>query len=283
MNPRFSVLLLIAFLPAHTLLAETPEAKGLRLASQVDSQPKFEKAKAELVLNIYSSSGVLSFSKKMIIGQYTANMGTSREKECSISYVMEPAADRGNSYLAFNYKNRADDKYIYLRGLRKAKKVAGDTKKMSFFGSDFSNDDMGFPDINISDYRYIGNSRVMFKGREFDCTAVEAVPKTEALKNESGYGKKVFYYYPADDRSLLTLKVDYYDVNMRRYKELLLDSFLKEQNQRGETVFYTTGLTMKNVQTGSYTEMRMRNVKHGSKSGLKSDIFTEEYMTRRWW
>lgn len=261
----------------------SPVEMGTSLAKKNDSQPKFEKVKADIILKIYGKDGRMKFIKKMIIAQYTEHIGTTRQKENSISYFKEPADDRGNSYLAYDYKNREDVKFVYLKGIRKAKKVAGASKKLSFFGSDFYNNDMGFPDYNDYNYRYLGKKKLSFKGKMFECDMVEAKPKTESIKNENGYGKKISYFINVNKRSMLTLKIDYFNEKMEKIKVFSLKSFLAKKNKRGETVFYTTGIEMKNVQRGSRTLLLIRNIKVEGDANIRTDIFTEQYLLRKWW
>jgi len=261
----------------------SPVQEGTRLAKKNDSQPKFEKVKADIIIKIYGKDGRLKFRKKMIIAQYTEHLGTHREKENSISYFKEPADDRGNSYLAFDYKKKEDVKYVYLKGIRKAKKVAGASNKLSFFGSDFYNCDMGFPDFNEYTYRFIGKKKLPFKGKMFECMMVEARPKTARIKNENGYGKKISYFINVNNRSMLTLRLEYFNEKMEKIKVLSLKSFVAKKNKKGVTVFYTTGLEMKNVQRGSRTELNFRNLKVEGRANVRTDIFSEQYLSRRWW
>jgi len=261
----------------------TDAEEGARLSVMNDQQPKFQKMKGETVLNIYGSDGKLKFKKELIVAQYIANQGTPEEVENSISYMKEPADERGNAYMAYNYKNRPDQKFVYIRGIRKAKKVAGASKKTSFFGSDFFVNDMGYPDISECNYKLLGKEKVSFKGKDFECLVIEALPKDATIKSETGYGRKVGYLYPVNDRSFLTLRLDYYDEDMKKFKVLSLQSFLTATNVKGETVFFTTGIEMKNVQTGTRTILELKNLKFEADANVRTDIFTEQYLTQKWW
>ena len=273
-----AVLLVAAF--SAIGLAESPEEFGTRLMKRNDDRPVFERVKNKVHLKIYSASGQLRFTKQMIMGAYTENMGTPDQVEKYITYFMAPPDDMGNSYMAYNYKNRPDEKYLYLKGLRKSKKVTGADKKLSFFGSDFTNGDMGKPDFLEWKYRFIGDRKVTFKGKEFDCYAIEAVPATETLKRELGYGKRVTHL---EKKTLLSLKLDYYDENMTLWKEMRLLSFTTGTNVKGEKVYYETGLELKNVKTGSRTELLFIDPKFEADSNLRTDIFTIQYLTQKWW
>ncbi len=268
---------------AVVAFSETDVDKGTRLSVMNDQQPKFQKMKGETILHIYGSDGKLKAKKEMIVAQYIENMGSDSEVENSISYMKEPADERGNAYMAYNYKTKPDAKFVYMRGIRKAKKVAGASKKTPFFGSDFYVNDMGYPDISECNYKYLGQEKIKFKGKDFDCMVIEALPKNDTIKSETGYGRKVGYLVQVNDKSFLTLKLDYYDENLKKLKELTLISFLTGKNVKGETVFFTTSIELKNVQRGTKTILELKNLKFEADADVRSDIFTEQYLTQKWW
>ena len=268
---------------AVVAFSETDVEKGTRLSVMNDQQPKFQKMKGETILHIYGSDGKLKAKKEMIVAQYIENMGADSEVENSISYMKEPADERGNAYMAYNYKNKPDVKMVYMRGIRKAKKVAGASKKTPFFGSDFYVNDMGYPDISECNYKYLGQEKVKFKGKDFDCMVIEALPKNDTIKSETGYGRKVGYLVKVNEKSFLTLKLDYYDENLKKLKELTLISFLTGKNVKGETVFFTSSIELKNVQRGTRTILELKNLKFEGDADVRSDIFTEQYLTQKWW
>jgi uncharacterized protein len=275
--PMIAVLML-GFVVAA--MSETAEEKGTRLMKMNDDQPIFQRVKGEIVLKIYGSTGDLRFQKRMVMASYTENIGTSNQKESYISYFMEPQDDNGNSYLMYNFKNEADIKYVYLKGIRKAKKVTGADKRLSFFGSDFSNGDIGKPDFTECNYRSLPDARIVFKGKEFECNVIESIPKNSQIMNDTGYGRKVTYL---EKKTLLTLKLEYYDENKVKMKELKLLSFITRSNVNGQKVYYTTGLEMKNVKRGTRTEFLFGNLRFEDDAKISPDIFTVEYLTRKWW
>ncbi|MBN1497139.1 MAG: outer membrane lipoprotein-sorting protein [Spirochaetes bacterium] len=260
--------------------AETAEEKGYRLMKLNDDQPIFQKVKGDAVLNIYGSTGDLRFHKKMVMASYTENMGTPAEKENYICYCLQPTDDNGNSYLMFNYKTESDIKYAYLKGIRKAKKVTGADNRLSFFGSDFTNGDIGKPDIREWNYRYLGDEQIPFKGKPFDCYAIESTPKTEAILRDKGYGRQVTYI---EKKTLLTLKIEYFDENKIKIKEMRLLSFVSRNNVKGQKVYYYTGYEMKNVKRGTRTELLFKKMRFEEQANINPNIFSVEYLTRKWW
>jgi uncharacterized protein len=260
--------------------AETAEEKGTRLMKMNDDQPIFQKVKGEASIKIYGSTGDLRFQKKLMMASYTENMGTNQQKENYISAFLAPADDNGNSYMMYNFKFEPDIKYVYLKGIRKAKKVTGADKRLSFFGSDFTNGDIGKPDFTECTYKALPDTRINFKGKEFECYVIESVPKTEQIARDTGYGRKVTYL---EKKTLLTLKLEYYDENMIKQKEMNLLSFITRKNVNGLQVYYTTGLDMRTLKRGTKSELLFSNMRFEEEANISLNIFSVEYLTRKWW
>ncbi|HOT44167.1 MAG TPA: outer membrane lipoprotein-sorting protein [Spirochaetota bacterium] len=277
---KTTIIAALVFGCAVSVLAETAEEMGTRLMKTNDDQPIFQKVKGDATIKIYGSTGDLRFQKKLVMASYTEFIGTDRQKENYISTFLEPADDAGNSYMMFNYKYEPDIKYVYLKGIRKAKKVTGADKRLSFFGSDFSNGDIGKPDFTECTYRTLADTRMTFKGKDFDCYVIESLPKNDQIVRDTGYGRKVTYL---EKKTLLTLKIEYYDENKIKTKELSLLSFITRNNVNGKKVYYTTGLEMKNVKRGTRTELLFSNMHFEEEANFTPNIFTVEYLTRKWW
>jgi uncharacterized protein len=272
----------IAFVLAFSIVAlpETPVEMGTRLMKMNDDRPVFEKIKAKGMLVIYNTAGAIKFQKSFIVGTYTTGTTTADFVERYIAYFTSPADDMGNSYLMYHYKNQADVKFLYLKGIRKVKKVSGADKKLSFFGSDFSTAETGKPSYKEWNYRFIGDGKVTFKGKEFECYMIESLPKDKTIASDQGCGKRVSFL---EKKSLLTLRLDLYDENMIKAKELKLISFTTKPNIRGQKVNYETGLEMKNVKTGSRSQLLFSDLKIEAESNLRTDVFSEQYLTQKWW
>jgi uncharacterized protein len=279
---RIKILMAIVLVMVFSIVAlpETPVEMGTRLMKMNGDRPVFEKIKSKGTLIIYNSAGAVKFKKSLIVGTYTTGTTASDFMERYIAYFTSPADDMGNSYLMYHYKNQADVKFLYLKGIRKVKKVSGADKKLSFFGSDFSTAETGKPNFSEWKYRYLGEEKVNFKGKDFDCYMVESLPKDKTIMNDQGCGKRVSFL---EKKSLLTLRLDFYDENLIKAKELRLISFTTKTNSKGQKVNYETGLEMKNVKTGSKSHLLFSELKIEGESNLRTDIFSEQYLTQKWW
>lgn len=277
---RITLVALFVLAAARAAVPETPEEMGTRLLKQNDDRPVFERVKNRITINIYSASGELKFRKSMIMGAYTENMGKPDQCEKYISYFMSPADDMGNSYLSYNNKNTPDEKFLYLKGIRKVKKVTGADQKLSFFGSDFTNGDVGKPNFDDWKYRYEGEDKVEFRGKKWDCHVVTCKPRTLKIRMDLGYSRRVIFI---EKKTMLTLKMDYYDELGINSKQLRLISFTAAPNVKGQRVYYETGIEMKNLKKGTRTELLMSETRFEGASNIRPEIFSTEYLTRKWW
>lgn len=277
---RFAAALVFIFAFSRGALTETPEEMGTRLARQNNDRPVFEKVKSKGTIIIYNSSGEVKFRKTIILGAYAEGLDGPNFCEKYITLCTAPADDQGNSYLYYHYKNRGDVKWVYLKGIRKAKKVTGADKKLSFFGSDFTNAEASKPNVDDWKYRYLGDEKVEFKGRQFDCYRVESLPVSDGVRNDLGCGRRVSFF---EKKSLLTLRLDIYDENLVKNKELRLISFVTRNNVKGQKVNYESGVAMKNVKTGTKSELIFSDLKFENEANIRTDIFTERFLSEKWW
>jgi hypothetical protein len=271
---------LFCLLFAGITYAETDMQKGIRLAQMYDRMPTFGRVKAYITLRIFDGSGNIRFSKKMRMASYTENLGASNEVEKFIAYFTEPADDLGNSMLFYNYADKADEKFMYLKSIRKTKKVAGADKKLSFFGSDFSNAEVSMPEFQDYTYRFLRDDKMTFKGKELDCYVIEALPKTPIVASDMGYGKKTMFL---EKSTLIMMKTEYYNERMEKFKEMRLVSFITKNNVQGKKVYYNTGIEMKNVKKGTKSVLVFSDYLFEEDSGISDRIFNIDYLTRKWW
>ncbi len=155
----FAVLLGALFIiPMGTAMAETPQEKGWQIKKAIDELPVVEKMTNEVAFRIYDAQGKLLFTKKSRAAIFTENYNDAENRlDRNISYFFAPADDKGNSALMIEYPgDKEDDQWVYLKGLRKPKRIIGSDKGSSFMGSDFSNGDVSPIDIDDSRYTWLG-------------------------------------------------------------------------------------------------------------------------------
>ncbi|MEJ2416015.1 MAG: outer membrane lipoprotein-sorting protein [Exilibacterium sp.] len=109
-----------------------------------------------------------------------------------MSILLSPSSEKGISFLQYDYEDveRDSDQWIYLSALKKVKRIvtSGDNepKKGSFFGSEFSYEDMEQRQLDDYTYKLVGSEQ--YNQRE--CSVVESTPKPKQAKR-SLYSKSI--------------------------------------------------------------------------------------------
>ncbi len=255
--------------------------KGREIMKRVDDMAVFEKMKSNLILDIFSSSGSKLYSKKFRMGMYTLNFtDTVKRITKSINYFYSPSDDKGNATLNIDYKKKDDDRWLYLKGLRKPKRIAGSDRGSDFMGSDFSQEDVKKPNFDDYKYKFLKEEGVSYKVRKFMSYVVECTPKNSKIKNDIGYGKIIRWI---EKNTLLNMKSLFYDTNMTKIKKLTMISFFKGKNKVGQKVYMIKKMKMENLRKGTSSVVSFKKINTEAKARLRTDIFSVRYLTQKWW
>ncbi|MCP4754967.1 MAG: outer membrane lipoprotein-sorting protein [Proteobacteria bacterium] len=272
----------VVLLSFSTVQAETPQEKGRRIMERIDRLPVMEKVLNQISLYIYDSQGKIVFTKKTRGAQYYSDYrDESKRLIRSLASFYAPADDKGNGSLSVEVANGDDDQWIYLKGLRKPKRIIGSDKSSSFMGSDMSNGDMAPKNIDDSNYTWLGSETVNFKGKKIPVEKVRSVFKKKQMKKDYGLSQSVIWIHL---KSGLVFKAEQYDLNEQLFKTTRLRSFKVVKNRDRKSVFMMTGSEVTNVMKGTKTVMKMSKIRTGKKAAsVRPGIFKTEYLTRRWW
>ncbi|MBT4287504.1 MAG: outer membrane lipoprotein-sorting protein [Deltaproteobacteria bacterium] len=268
----------------QSLSAETAAEKGLSIMKSIENLPAIEKMLSRTTLNIYDAQGKKLYSRKSRMAAYALNYGNPDLRlSRSIAYFYAPSDYKGNASLSIEMKDEDDKQWIYMKGLRKPKKVVGSDKSSSFMGSDFSNGDVAARDINDYNYKWLGTEKIKFKTKTLKVDKIESRFKKQQDQEDYGYSKGVLWVHKS---SGLAFKMEMYNLDGQLSKKARLLSFVTKKNRDGKKVFIATGLEMQNVIKGTKTVMLIngKSIKVEKAAGsIKADIFKESYLTRRWW
>jgi Outer membrane lipoprotein-sorting protein len=270
-------------IPASLVLAETPQEKGWQIAKKVDNLPSIERMTSEAIFKIYDAQDKLVFTKKSRAASFMENYSDPENKlSRSISYFFAPADDKGNAALMIEKPGDEDDnQWIYLKGLRKPKRVIGSDKSSSFMGSDFSNGDVAARDINDSTYTWLASESINFKGKKIQTEKILVEFKDQKMREDYGTSKMISWIHP---KTGLIFKGEVYDLNGQLSKKMRLLSFTTKKNRDGKRVFMVTGMEMKSVLKGTKTVMNTKNIRVEKQTKKVSpSMFNVSYLTRKWW
>jgi hypothetical protein len=231
------------------------EMTGFDIVNKVDksNRAKDEKDFEDMVL--VDSKG--QQRKRVLITYFQTGEGDDDKTLCVFD---SPQSLKGTGLLAVE-KGADDDMWLYLPDLRKSKRIAGATKSEPFVGTDFSNYDMRTEDLQGHEYKKMGEETVA--GRP--CYVVEGKPKTEAMAESTGYGRRVFY---ADKERWVYHKIVFYDRQDKHLKTMLIEDWKQYDGLwRGDKI------SVENVQKESKTLCTF--TKREINKGVRDDTFSK--------
>lgn len=219
--------------------AETPEAKGLRLAEEAKAQAegyKYSTASGRMILRTASGAS----SERQFTTQ-AVEVGDGEDRGMLV-FTYPPDIAR-TALLTIGNKSDDDDQWLYLPALKRVKRISAGGKTGSFVGSEFSYEDLSAP--QIEDYTHLWLREEPCPGHaELLCDVVERRPKDE----DSGYTRIVSWQDQTNYRSYYA---EFYD-----RKDALLKTLTSYDYKLYKDRFWRASrLVMTNVVTGKSTEM----------------------------
>jgi hypothetical protein len=144
--------------------------------------------------------------------------GKDEKDKKSVSILTAPPSERGIGFLQYDYEaqDKDADQWMYLSALGKAKRIVSgnddEPKTGSFFGSEFSYEDMEAP--HIDDYSYKILKETNYRNRPV--WILEITP-TPSRARKSNYSRSINWI---DKERLLQLKSIVYDRQGRKHKRI---------------------------------------------------------------
>lgn len=194
-------------------------------------------------LIIYGKSGEKRVRKTSIISKIYDN----GELEKKLIRFLDPADVKGTGFLTYDYKDKDDEKWIYMPALRKTRRIVSSENAKSFMGSEFSYADMSLPTVEDFNYKFLSEKQVHGEL----CYVLEIIPKDKRIANENGFSQKISYI---SKKNFLLWKVEYYNLAGEKEKEMTITDAIEVDKKNHKF---------------KYKEMIMSNLKNGRKSVSK--------------
>jgi outer membrane lipoprotein-sorting protein len=158
---------------------------------------------------------------------------------------------------------------IYLPALKKVRRLVSSNKKDSFVGTDFSNGDViGY---KVSEWNHKLLKEEVLDGQA--CYVIESTPKTEEIKNNSGYSKRIGWLRKDN---LMSVKSEFFDEAGEMLKTMTFNDVQLVDAKRGK--WQAMRLEANNLQTGHRTIIKFENFKVNQQ--VKDEFFTTRYMEK---
>src|SRR3972149_2962518 len=184
------------------------------------------------------------------------NVKTGGDQKYFILFL-QPADVRDMTFIVWKYPQRDSDRWLYIPAIKLVKRIAADDKRSSFVGSDFSYEDVSGRAAEEDNHTLLREEK--YEGKEL--FVVKSIPKDE---KSADFGYKGSWI---DKGNFVLWKEEYYDKRGALFKVFTADEVKPIQG------FPTTvKRTMKNVQTGHWTEAACGGVKYNM--GLADGVFS---------
>ncbi|MBN1699377.1 MAG: outer membrane lipoprotein-sorting protein [Spirochaetales bacterium] len=184
----------------------------------------------------------------------------------TVLHFLSPADVEGTGLLMIESENGETDMWLYLPELKKTRRIVSSGKNDSFMGSDISYSDM--EERPPEDYT---NNR--FEDETVDgeaCYVVEAVPANDAVKEDTGYGRIVYWI---SKEKMTPLQAVFFDVNGNYFKNLRI----KEIREFTDT-WIPTLIEVEDVKKSHKTIMELKHIEINTNPD--DSYFTQQYLKR---
>lgn len=242
-----------------TVLAETPEEKGLAIAKEADRRDTgWGDQTANLKMVLRNRHG-----KESLREIRTKTLEVQGDGDKALSIFDNPRDVKGTAFLSFTHALKPDEQWLYLPALKRVKRISSSNKSGPFMGSEFAFEDLSSQEVEKYSYKFIRDEKI--DGR--DAFVIERIP---AYKH-SGYTRLITWL---DKEMYQPLKVEFYD-----RKNKLLKTLTSSDHRQYEGKFWRpTRMHMINHQTNKSTELTWSDYQF--KTGLKSSDFDRNSLKR---
>jgi len=238
--------------PTFSVLAETAEEKGLRIAQESDAyDTDFKDFTADMVMTLRNRKG--QESTRHIRSR---NLEVSGDGDKTMSIFDRPTDVKGTAMLTFSHGLKPDDQWLYLPALKRVKRISSRNKSGPFMGSEFSFEDLGSQEVEKYSHKYLREEPC----GEWQCYVIERTPQYK----HSGYTRQVLW---ADKEKHRSFKIEFYDRKNSPLKTLTF----KDYHEYLGHYWRPNEMFMKNHQNGKSTQLQWSNYKF--QTGLSKKDF----------
>ena len=250
--------LLLCLLPL-SLLAQTPEERGLAIAQEADARDSgFGDYTSDVKMILRNKQGQESTRE---IRSKTLEVEGDGDK--SMTIFDKPNDVSGTALLTFTHKSGPDDQWLYLPALKRIKRIASDNKSGPFMGSEFAYEDIASQEVEKYTYKFLREEK--YDG--MDVYVFERYPVDE----KSGYTRQIVWL---DKEHYKERKIEFYD----RKNSLLKTLLLTDYHQYLDKFWRAHNMHMENHQTGKSTSLLQTNYQY--RTGLTDRDFDKNSLKR---
>ena len=242
------VFILLLFLYSNVSFSKDLK-KGTEIAQLVDkANHGFKSEVSEMKMVLLDSAG--NSAERELLGYVLDGNG---DTDKTILEFMSPRDVKGTKLLTFSHRSKDDEQWLFLKSLRRTKRISSKSKQASFLNSDFSFEDLAGQ--TIEKYKHFWLKDSLVDNREV--YIIEQVPNS----NTSAYSKQISYI---DKVYKNPVQIEYYG------KQNTLIKVARFYDYKKISGFYrASSVEMKNIRQNSTSKFIWKNRKLGAKMDIK--------------
>jgi len=255
---KYLSLLLIGLL-SFNVMAETPEEKGLAIATEADNRDSgFGDFTSEIKMILKNKQG-----QESVREMRSKTLEVSGDGDKGLTIFDKPNDVQGTALLSFTHKEGADDQWLYLPALKRVKRISSDNKSGPFMGSEFAYEDITSQEVEKYTYKFIRDDKLEGK----DVFVFERYP----VDPKSGYTRQVVWMGKTDYKDR---KIEFFDRKNTALKTLVLNDY----HQYKDKYWRPHDMYMENHQTGKSSRLLQSNFNFNV--GLSDSDFNKNALQR---
>jgi outer membrane lipoprotein-sorting protein len=253
------IILGLAVFAATVGHAETPQQRGLRLASEAsDRNDGYKDISVNGEMLLQTASGQRA-ERRFDASWIEVGKDVSR----SLLVFRWPGDIRNTALLTHTFTGRKDDQWLFLPAMERVRRISGSGRSGSFVGSEFAFEDMVDQEVDKFNHTWIADDRCPDSGT---CHVIDRVPTTK-----SGYSRQRIWL---DASELRLQKVQYFDRRGAHLKTLTITGYRKYKGR----FWRASRMDMTNHLTQSSTRLNWKN--YNFDQGLTDSAFTVNALRR---
>lgn len=183
---------------------------------------------------------------------------------------LSPSDVKGTKTLLIEHTGKDDDIWIYLPALKKVRRLVSSNKKDSFVGTDFSYGDVIGHRPEDWTHKILKEEKIETQ----ESWVLESMPKTDLVKENSGYSKRLSWI---DKQSFVAIKGEAYDLGGQLLKKFAARDIQKVDDKNSK--WQPMQIESENVQTSHKTILAFKNFK--ANQGVKDEVFTTRFLEKQ--
>lgn len=260
---RLLALAVFAVLPLTAFSSSLPDGDSLMQA--VADRDLGESRVSDMTLRLTNRHGNTRTQETVTYRKYYG------EERRTVIFYTEPSNVRGTAFLTHDYPDPDvdDDQWLYLPAMRKVRRISASSRGDYFLGTDLTYEDVKNENrMPPADYHFETLARETVDGQE--CIVVEAVPVSDEIAEELGYGRVKVWVDP--DIHVIR-RATFRDVAGNRLKQLQTRDI-----RQVDGIWTVHRMEVNNVKTGHGTVLEFDNVRYNE--NLDDSTFTRGGLRR---